>query len=254
MALQVLGKKSLVMVTVVTLLVTQLHGTVYQTPSKVLYITSAPFGNFLVAPGMSIQPWDAFALLEDIDSCSCKVSCWAATACVAWSFVTLADGSSQCRLANKGPTDLDVVERSNATYYFKESSVPGVYSFKADRLLYLTPSMLLPYEDAKALCARIPGHRLGMYKTVQQLNMLEEYWCLPGNCPAALYMYLEKTSKGVLFGDGTPLSATEIGGTDVVMNAPDAYTFIFYNKKVDDDYPTAAKSFLCQANPMEVGW
>lgn len=68
MALQVLAKKSLVMMSVVTVLVTQLHGMMYQTPTKVLYITSAN-GNFLVAPGMSIQPWDAFLLVKDIGSC-----------------------------------------------------------------------------------------------------------------------------------------------------------------------------------------
>ncbi|XP_037776723.1 uncharacterized protein LOC119573551 [Penaeus monodon] len=184
----------------------------------------------------------------------CKASCWAAIECVAWSFVTLADGSGQCRLANEGPTTLTVPEGTDATYYFKESAVPGVYSFKVDRLLYLTPSMQLKYEAAKAFCARIPGHRLGMYKTIQQLDMLEEYWCLSGNCPATLYMYLEKTADGVVFGDGTPFSSTEIAQTGIVMNSQTSYTFIFYNKRVDDATETSARPFLCQANPNGVDW
>ncbi|XP_037776761.1 uncharacterized protein LOC119573676 [Penaeus monodon] len=253
MALRVLTEKALALALAVAVAVTQLHGGGAQTPASVQYVAS-PAGNFFVVPGKSILPWDAFALFENTDSCLCKASCWAAIECVAWSFVTLADGSGQCRLANEGPTTLTVPERTDATYYFKESAVPGVYSFKVDRLLYLTPSMPLPYEDAKAFCARIPGHRLGMYKTIQQLDMLEEYWCLPGNCPATLYMYLEKTADGVVFGDGTPFSSTEIAQTGITMNAPDTYTFTFYNKRVDDNYGTSAKPFLCQANPSGVDW
>ncbi|XP_069986199.1 uncharacterized protein [Penaeus vannamei] len=255
------GKRRSVVTLIVTVMVkglamvTTMPGAVWTAvnPPSVYYINSKS-GNFFMAKGLTLATKDAVLTLPARDTCKCKAMCETMMGCVAWSLVAVAE-AGECRLSQLGPSNHTPLRQTNATYAFLESSVSGEYSFKVDRLLYLKPPFKLPYEAAKNFCAAIPGHRLGIYKTMQQYNMLEEYWCPADNCTSMIYMGLEKTSSGLMFIDGTSFDDAEISDAPRLVNdGISHYAFSIYNRNLDDGTGIPALQFLCQANPLGVEW
>lgn len=57
----------------------------------------------------------------------------------------------------------------------------GDYHLDVDGLLYLKPAGLKTYAAAKQHCERIPGHRLGIYKTMEQYQMLGNFTATTGD-------------------------------------------------------------------------
>ncbi|XP_069987483.1 uncharacterized protein [Penaeus vannamei] len=221
---------------------------------SVHYILSKQ-GNFFVAPGKALKEEDAAFTLPAKNACQCKSMCFVTLECVAWSLVSLDDGTAECRIAAAGPTTYEVLEHANATYYFKEESVRGEYSFKKDNLLYLTPPFTRTYDVAKSFCSRIPGHRLGVYKTLQQLSILDPYRYAP-TVPDTLYISVEKGPSGIVLGDGTLLADTALGqAVEIVTDNDDSLNvYVFYQGKLNDGDGSRSRFFMCQANPLAVEW
>lgn len=60
--------------------------------------------------------------------------CFVRPSCLAWSFVNLTDGSSECRLADSGPSAHLVEDNTDAVYFFLQGEAsPGVASRPAVR-------------------------------------------------------------------------------------------------------------------------
>lgn len=60
---------------------------------------------------------------SSVQTGECKNMCFVSLSCLAWSVVTLADGTSECRLADAGPLSYQVENNTQATYFFKEGKV-----------------------------------------------------------------------------------------------------------------------------------
>ncbi|XP_069978593.1 uncharacterized protein [Penaeus vannamei] len=145
------------------------------TQPSVMYIPS-PTGNFFMASGKAIPTDNASVVLPSGNLCHCKSLCWTNINCEAGSLVPLADGAAECRLAYDGPHAYEVEDIADAKYFFLESSIAGSYDFEPDNLLYLRPAELDNYDNAKRFCAMIPGHRLAMFKTMVQFDIVEPHW------------------------------------------------------------------------------
>nr|XP_053654650.1 uncharacterized protein LOC128703833 [Cherax quadricarinatus] len=66
-----------------------------------------------------------------------------------------------------------------------------------ESLLYLTATVTRNYSEGKTYCASIPGHRLVIFKTLQQkdiiLALMQDHWLVD----------LVKSNAGAVWGDGT---------------------------------------------------
>ncbi|XP_069994514.1 uncharacterized protein [Penaeus vannamei] len=234
--------------------VTLIVATVAAIEPSVYYIQS-PSGNFFRAPGKTMPDAGVTQTKSPSSICECKNMCFVSLSCLAWSVVTLADGTSECRLADAGPLSYQVENNTQATYFFKEASVDGEYHLDVDRLLYLKPPIIVNYLTAKEHCQKIPGHRLGIYKTMQQYNMLGAYTTTSVTADS-LYMDLEKVGTDLYWGDGTLYTDTEIGRNVTVRDfiKPERYIMMFWDSELSDGRPADSRQFMCQANPLGVAW
>ncbi|XP_047468394.1 uncharacterized protein LOC125024633 [Penaeus chinensis] len=221
---------------------------------SVHYIRSAK-GNFFMAPGKTIPDADVALTLPASSTCHCKSMCFVRLSCLAWSFVNLTDGTSECRLADAGPSAHLVENNTDAVYFFLQASVEGDYRFDVDGLLYLKPAELTTYASAKERCERIPGHRLGIYKTTQQYQMLGDFTATTATA-GSLYMDLKKVGDDLIWGDGTSYNDTEIGKAVVVkpFKADARDVMVFWENQLSDAWPDENRKFMCQANPIGVVW
>ncbi|XP_047498624.1 uncharacterized protein LOC125045428 [Penaeus chinensis] len=228
-------------------------GVAERTPS-INYIQS-PSGNFFRAPGKTIPPENVIQTLPASNACTCKNFCFVSLACLAWSLVNFADGTSECRITDAGPLSYEVENNTQATYFFKEAAVDGTYHIDVDRLLYLKPSIGANFLTAKQHCEKIPGHRLGIYKTMQQYNMLGAYTTTTVTIES-LYMDLVKVGMDLYWGDGTLYNDTEIGRNVDVRDfiKPERYIMMFWDSFVSDGRPSDIRQFMCQANPLGIEW
>lgn len=65
----------------------------------------------------------------------------------------------------------------------------GEYHFDVDGLLYLKPDARKTYAMSKRHCEMIPGHRLGIYKTMQQYQMLGDFTTTTSNYCVCVYSH-----------------------------------------------------------------
>ncbi|XP_047468469.1 uncharacterized protein LOC125024762 [Penaeus chinensis] len=186
----------------------------------------------------------------------CRVSCWKNSKCGAWS-VSKRQNRTECRMASRSPIKSKLEEDSRSTYFFMRNSVPGRYVFGSDNLLYLQSTRLFgTFHFAVAICKKIPGHRLAIFRKVEPLENLEGI--LYGNAERenvnqVAYIDLRNTSRGPAFGDGTLLSDTEMGRLEIV-NATTGRVFVHWNNSLVGVSTDVLRQFICQANPLGVEW
>nr|XP_027207837.1 uncharacterized protein LOC113801225 [Penaeus vannamei] len=217
------------------------------------YVTSSKFGNFFMAPGWTIAPKSVIKRTTVIDGCQCRFSCWRNTECKAWSASKLPNGT-ECRMTIKGPGFAKVVGDFRATYFFMERGVSGKYVFGEDNIMYLLNKAYGSFFAGIILCGSIPGHRLGIFKRLEQLEFAESY--MYSKEPAlsdVSYIDLRNTSEGPAFGDGTLLRDTDMGQLEVV-NASEAEVFVHWNNMFVGVSAKTSRHFICQANPLGVEW
>nr|XP_045606006.1 uncharacterized protein LOC123763101 [Procambarus clarkii] len=221
---------------------------------SVRYVQSASLGNFLVAANTSLSDQDIYATLSVASSCECRWGCWSDTRCLAVAVVVVSTGGVQCRLASKGPVQSTLITNTQATYLFWHDSVTGTYTFREDNLLYLIPTSALDFPSAKTLCAKIPGHRLLMPKTVLRyqtaLNMATEtgqqLW-------VDLTRMIDNGPK--IWGDQTPYLNTSTASVATCYDdTPSPAAFRIIGGALNDKEMTASFYGVCEANPLGVVW
>nr|XP_053637660.1 uncharacterized protein LOC128692536 [Cherax quadricarinatus] len=176
--------------------------------------------------------------------------------CSAWSLVQNVGGGSECRLARGGPTNYPTINATNATYFYRQDSIPGTYSWGKDGLLYLNTMMLKKYADAKTYCASIPGHRLGIFKTIQQKDIL---LALPVLSSGKWALDLVNNGTGPVWGDGTMYYNTELGQNFSIVEIPNTRgvpmgIYVYISGNITTGYEDILRNFQCQFNPAGVDW
>ncbi|ROT71316.1 hypothetical protein C7M84_010366, partial [Penaeus vannamei] len=135
----------------------------------------------------------------------CRIACWSDPRCVAASAVEAEDNSTLCRLSTKGPFDSTLVVNPNATYIFwnKDAMIMD------DGLVYTEATRRGYFVEAEALCSGVPGHRVPVFKTRSQQDVMGQLLRLDSS--RAFWVDLRKTSlTDYVWGDGTPFQDTEI--------------------------------------------
>lgn len=223
-----------------------------------VYHIHSPKGNFFMAPRMTITSTQAQHILtKNVTNCTCKSACFA-VACKAWSVVKVSDGKAECRLANVGPTSVIPIKNTDATYFFREDSIEGTYSFQeGDDLLYVEMNNKMSFDNGNRTCGFIPGHRLIIIKTEVQYRYLQILW--ENHQTYWVVLNLKKIVTGLsmepVWGDGTPYNQTELQEdyrVDGDGNNFDVY--VIYYRKIDDYVRNYAYTIICQANPLGVEW
>ncbi|XP_066963251.1 uncharacterized protein [Macrobrachium rosenbergii] len=122
-----------------------------------------------------------------------------------------------------------------------------------DTLLYLKPNVTLNFTDAKAYCSKIPGHRLSIYKKMDQWRAISAK--MDNNEPYWVVDLQKQDDNTAIWGDGTLYKDTEIGQNLPLQNAYSiARIYIFFNGTLDDGVSYRMRRFFCQANPFGVDW
>ncbi|CAL4136906.1 unnamed protein product [Meganyctiphanes norvegica] len=225
-------------------------------------------GNVFKADGVALQPDDAYHKIATMNKCSCKWMCFTSGRCASWSVSPEPSGNPhlwECRLSTLGPLNLTLSTDTQGTYYFFKDTVPAKYKARKDDLLYLEPDFKLDWTSAKAWCEKLPGHRLAIFKTRTQGNLLIHIQKALN--VGRLTFDLQQVSNGKAWGDGTPYDGSdtdkhlEAQGVKVYDSTDPINDIYYLALSVDQnelylwdgqkDYPYW---FICQANPLGIDW
>ncbi|XP_037775916.1 uncharacterized protein LOC119572988 isoform X3 [Penaeus monodon] len=100
----------------------------------------------------------------------CRMACWSDRRCVAASALAAKDKSVLCRLSSKGPFDSTLDDSPNATYIFwNEHAI-----IMDDGLVYTEATRIGSFVEMENLCNGVPGHRLPIFKTFVQKNVMDQ--------------------------------------------------------------------------------
>ncbi|KAG7174305.1 uncharacterized protein LOC121859621 [Homarus americanus] len=235
------------------------------TGPSVNYVISSIFGNFFVKNNLSLKDEDVFTKVLAKSLCECRTACWATNVCQAAALVPVED-HKECHLAKEGPHKTTTQYLQGAIYLFKEDSLPGHYhGLMKDNLTYYEPPEMMELEEGKKWCNRIPGHRLVIIKTNDQLKTLQEISLKTlGDTPTPklIWMNLKKPlqSNEKIWGDGTLVKITEVWpslvfGDALQTNVDDVEEFFKFDENTfKSSSPSTQMRILCQANPVGVYW
>ncbi|XP_064120387.1 uncharacterized protein LOC135225043 [Macrobrachium nipponense] len=234
-----------------------IRGIVTAVPGPSVYYIESSVRQFFMAPNLTFQRQTAMRVFTGYNRCECQDFCFAlgSTACQAWSLVKVSGqrDSWECRLINVGPETTELLPDSNASYYFKKSSVSVTYSWKPDKLFYVALSGSYGSLAAKARCVKIPGHRLIIVKSRETFYFFSEVSRM--NDRPFWVSDLRKISLGEYkWGDGSNISVTN--GSFRIDEPLTSNVFISSSMKLDNSLETRDGPYrgLCQANPLGIGW
>ncbi|KAK3872842.1 hypothetical protein Pcinc_022097 [Petrolisthes cinctipes] len=198
-----------------------------------------------------VRPYND-TVITNTTSCKCRNACLVSgERCVSWSLV---DGS-ECRLSSQPLDSLSptLQPHANATFYFWQKSTEGRYWWGQDNLLYMEAKTSMNILDAWEHCAAFPGHRLVIFKTTQQREILSQFESTNG---PLLALNLMKTPDGPVWGDNTTLADTALNTPDILSIYGDAniYFVWFKNKMVNTNNVDRLRKAVCQVNPYHVAW
>nr|XP_045588013.1 protein MTL1-like isoform X1 [Procambarus clarkii] len=223
---------------------------------EVDYTNSTHWGNLFRAQGVAIHPDNCFLIQHFPTACACRYLCMMQyrRECQAWAAVGTGD-SVECRLSDRGPQITQLVQEGAAVYYFKQGSVEGRYRWEEDHLLYLALNTSRTFTAARAFCASIPGHRLAIFKTPTQLQVLAAFASQVQASSGDMVTFdLTRSSRGLVWGDGTPYTLTTLSNYPLKDNKdPSMTSFTFLQGEVRS-VKDFAFMFLCQVNPLRVDW
>ncbi|XP_050738472.1 uncharacterized protein LOC127009421 [Eriocheir sinensis] len=226
-----------------------------QQPS-VHYTVSPHLGNFFTAAGKNLPDKDTYLTLS-LNESACRVACRADNLCLSAASVTATTGVGlECRLSQKGPPRILLLDQPDATYFFWEAGMTlGSHKLREDGLLYFESEVRRNFSRATTLCDRIPGHRLPIIKTIRQLDALMSIMKETGTTPwLDLQMKKWRGRLELFWGDGmafvdTPVanvaSAVEPNNDGESACILDLDSFTFLLKLSNSEH-----HLLCQANPL----
>ncbi|XP_064098197.1 uncharacterized protein LOC135209469 [Macrobrachium nipponense] len=209
-------------------------------------------GAFLTAPNLTFSRDSATLIRFGFDNCKCRAVCFTlGSECKAWSFIEGEGEASECRTINRGPETTNLINMTSATYFFRDSSVGGFYTWAPDHLLYVELEYVYRFQDAKERCAKIPGHRL----TIAHSNDTYDFFIHYKSRYDRTYFWanLKKTgSREAQWGDGTNVTHqpnfVDMSGGDVEQY------FVGITGQYIYDIPDDGRAVLCQANPLGIEW
>nr|XP_053629115.1 uncharacterized protein LOC128686308 [Cherax quadricarinatus] len=127
---------------------------------------------FFTAPELTFESGEAFNTLTVDYPCTCKSVCLAMDECLAWTAVQ--NGSKwECLHTQVGPSpSFNLTKDSSSVYGYFEDSLLGIRDAvqAEDDYHYFIPNTTLMFNEAKDYCESIPGFRLAIFRTEQQMN------------------------------------------------------------------------------------
>ncbi|CAL4081796.1 unnamed protein product [Meganyctiphanes norvegica] len=184
--------------------------------SNIHILSYLPLGDVMVIQNRTIQPKDVMTTLIVKSQCKCRMACWTHTKCKALSVVHSDDSQSlQCLLSSKNHAELQLDIQDNALYMERLSAD---YWQESDGTHYLVPSsILLGHEAAVRFCSRIPGYRLGIFKSTSEAHVLNRIYEKEkqnsDDNKRELRVNMKYESTVPLWEDGTSLKDSDIFST-----------------------------------------
>ncbi|XP_037775910.1 uncharacterized protein LOC119572988 isoform X2 [Penaeus monodon] len=207
-------------------------------------------GPVMVGRGREVREADAYAVNAVASVCDCRMACWSDRRCVAASALAAKDKSVLCRLSSKGPFDSTLDDSPNATYIFwNEHAI-----IMDDGLVYTEATRIGSFVEMENLCNGVPGHRLPIFKTFVQKNVMDQLF--NRDTSRAFWVDLRKISlTDYVWGDGTPLRDTEISALLRIARgaATEAVHSVYFSSILEKSI-TFQERVVCQANPFGVEW
>ncbi|KAK7074325.1 hypothetical protein SK128_000272 [Halocaridina rubra] len=151
-----------------------------------VYFVRTQYFNFFMAPQMALRTNESENILtNNMTDCKCRMACFT-TDCKVWSVVKPTGQPTECRLGSKGPLDCNLENNTDGTYFFRQESVPGTYFSLQDNLFYVQLPNKEIVDEAKITCAKIPGHRLVILKTLLQYDFFKKSFSTNPNNTATI--------------------------------------------------------------------
>ncbi|XP_069980502.1 uncharacterized protein [Penaeus vannamei] len=206
-------------------------------------------GPVMIGQGREVAEGEAYAVNVVASACDCRMACWSNRRCVAASAVEAEDNSTLCRLSTKGPFDSTLVENLNATYIFWNNAM-----MMDDGLVYTEATRRGYFVEAEALCSGVPGHRVPIFKTRAQQDVMGQLLRLDSS--RAFWVDLRKTSlTDYVWGDGTPFQDTEISAfLQINRGFATEAVHSYFSALLEKPKTGFLERVVCQANPFGVEW
>ncbi|XP_066951588.1 uncharacterized protein [Macrobrachium rosenbergii] len=220
------------------------------------YFINGPAKNFRDAvrsEGFIIPKEDAHWENPVTSECECRSLCWTYTQCLG-SSTHQESGKVICRVTAKPPHNLTLVDNAGGTFSFWRSSIDYALYRVFEDFLYLVPKATMNYDDSRAYCERIPGHRLGMFKDISLLRVLSRIHMTTG---MELWIDLHNSPDGPAWGDGVLLDkdlALTVFRTLVYINSDTNPIRVKMQNELDDNPAKNIRGFVCQANLGGLHW
>ncbi|XP_066942064.1 uncharacterized protein [Macrobrachium rosenbergii] len=135
-------------------------------------------GSFVLTEGLVIPEEDSFYEIPADNLCQCRSACRSYVPCQAASAEPFG-GRLLCRLSLSSPGETDLKVLQNASYFFFTSAISNrFYGIQTDGFLYVFANFWGPFPDSSDFCKKIPGHRLGLYGTDEQVQAITDLFQL----------------------------------------------------------------------------
>ncbi|XP_064120386.1 uncharacterized protein LOC135225041 [Macrobrachium nipponense] len=221
---------------------------------SVSYFVHTIAGPAFMAANLTFPQESATHIRFGFNQCGCRTTCFAVgPSCQAWSFIEAGVNASECRIIDKGPETTNLTKMTNATYYFKESSVGGKYTWAQDNLLYVELENQYYLAPGRAQCAKIPGHRMLISHSNDTYNFLIQYNSLYGRAHNFWVDLVKIADRLAQWGDGTN-ETHQPYHVHMDNTATVEPYFVAWNHEYLHDVVDNSRSVLCQANPLGVNW
>ncbi|KAK4329447.1 hypothetical protein Pmani_000204 [Petrolisthes manimaculis] len=209
----------------------------------------------IIAPGKTFEISLTSEIANLSSSCKCKMRCNALPSCSSWSFVYTNEfntNTTECRISDQGPEDLNLNVHANSIYGYKLSSLNsdiGVIT-GPDGLLYIKPPLQYPLQEMRDHCDKIPGFRLLILKTPLQFKFAKEFLATVAH--GGLLDLVKTGSNALRWGDGTFMPTQHYSYIRSIGRSSD-YLFQFRMIDADEfliDYVAieGTRSFICQGS------
>ncbi|XP_069969514.1 uncharacterized protein [Penaeus vannamei] len=161
------------------------------TSATFLFIETGRFGAFMQTEAKALQDSDMYKAVDVSSVCECRTLCTVHLRCVSASAVP-AGSSFRCRLSDKGPADSALLDDPSATYFYWPNRLAGFFhGVMADGLVYWEPEAWVSHSEAVATCNAVPEHRLAVFKTTSQLDVMKTLLSHAGGYGARVKMMIK---------------------------------------------------------------
>ncbi|KAF2364781.1 C-type lectin fold [Trinorchestia longiramus] len=212
-------------------------------------------GTFLTVQGLTFNKVLAYATDRVTKKCRCTDKCALDSDCSMYGGY-FAQDSYYCSRYGKTPFDFKVPPLTDPGAFISiKAQKLGMVNEASDGYVYWLAPNRSTIEEAREMCNKLSGFRLGIYKLDQQVSILDKYYKISGATDSILMGLTKDADSGdPVWDDGSKFVASGAYKDLIVDDGGPASTVYAYglNDKINDVPGTYEGWPLCQGRPFYI--